>query len=161
MAPRSRPTPEAWPTDSLEVAVDMRSLARSGHETNTRAARGRRLFADHGDEIMFLENDVWRCPSANGSRASHYLVNLREGTCECADFEYRHLPCKHLEAVSLKSNEAALHIDYPVEEELLAACEYVLDWFEQWEEHAEHENDFGGEHACMLRLRRAVQLARA
>jgi hypothetical protein len=40
-----------------------------------------------------------------------------------------------------------LRIDCPVEEELLAAGEYALEWFEQWERHANHENDFGGEHA--------------
>jgi hypothetical protein len=49
-----------------------------------------------------------------------------------------------------------LRIDCPVEEELLAACEYALEWFEQWERHANHENDFGGEHAVMQKLRRAI-----
>ncbi len=49
-----------------------------------------------------------------------------------------------------------LKIEVPVEEELLAAVEYALEWFEQWERHANHENDFGGEHAVMHKLRRAI-----
>jgi hypothetical protein len=49
-----------------------------------------------------------------------------------------------------------LRIDYPLEEELLAACEYALTWFEQWERHADHACDFGGEHAVMQKLRRAI-----
>ena len=53
-----------------------------------------------------------------------------------------------------------LRIDYPPEEELLAACEFALRWFEAWEEHAPQECAFGGEHAVMKKLRRAVQLAR-
>ena len=43
-----------------------------------------------------------------------------------------------------------------VEEELLAACEAALEWFEDWEWHANHENDFGGEHRVMKRLRQAI-----
>ncbi len=49
-----------------------------------------------------------------------------------------------------------LKIEVPVEEELLAACEYALEWFEDWSEHADHEHDFGGEHRVMQKLRRAV-----
>jgi hypothetical protein len=49
-----------------------------------------------------------------------------------------------------------LRIDYPVEEELLSACEYALEWFEDWAKHADHEHDFGGEHAVMQKLRRAI-----
>jgi hypothetical protein len=46
--------------------------------------------------------------------------------------------------------------DYPVEEELLAACEYALEWFEDWSRHADHDYDFGGEYVVMQRLRRAI-----
>ncbi len=31
-----------------------------------------------------------------------------------------------------KSVAPELRIGYPVEEELLAACEYALEWFEVW-----------------------------
>jgi hypothetical protein len=54
----------------------------------------------------------------------------------------------------------ALRIDYPVKEELLAAAEYALEWFEEWDEHAPDECVFGGEYKVMKRLRQAVQLAR-
>ncbi len=53
-----------------------------------------------------------------------------------------------------------LRIDYPAEEELLAATEYALRWFEAWEQHADHSNDYGGEHAVMKRLARAIRIAR-
>ncbi len=46
-------------------------------------------------------------------------------------------------------------IDY-VEEELLSACEYALSWFETWERHAPDECVFGGEHAVMQKLRKAI-----
>ncbi len=49
-----------------------------------------------------------------------------------------------------------LRIDYPVEEELLAACECALEWFEDWHKHADHEHDFGGEARVMQKLRRAI-----
>jgi hypothetical protein len=52
-----------------------------------------------------------------------------------------------------------LRIDYPVKEELLAACEYALEWFEAWDQHAPDEYAFGGEYAVMKKLRRAVRLA--
>ncbi|MDP8971749.1 MAG: sarcosine oxidase subunit gamma family protein [Actinomycetota bacterium] len=49
-----------------------------------------------------------------------------------------------------------LKIEVPVEEELLAACECALEWFEDWSKHADHDHDFGGEHRVMQRLRRAL-----
>ena len=49
-----------------------------------------------------------------------------------------------------------LKIEVPVEEELLAACEFALEWFEEWSKHADHSNDFGGEHRVMQKLRRAI-----
>jgi hypothetical protein len=49
-----------------------------------------------------------------------------------------------------------LKIEVPVEEELLAACEFALLWFEDWAKHADHANDFGGEAVVMKKLRRAI-----
>ncbi len=34
-----------------------------------------------------------------------YLVSLRQMTCTCADFERRHLPCKHLLAAQMMQRE--------------------------------------------------------
>jgi hypothetical protein len=53
--------------------------------------------------------------------------------------------------------EDDLRIHYPVEEELLSAVEHVLEWFEQWDRHADHTNDFGGEQDCIKRLRFALR----
>jgi NADH:ubiquinone oxidoreductase subunit 5 (subunit L)/multisubunit Na+/H+ antiporter MnhA subunit len=38
--------------------------------------------------------------------------------------------------------------------------EMTAAWFEAWEEHANHDNDFGGEHSVMKHLRRAIRFAR-
>jgi hypothetical protein len=38
-------------------------------------------------------------------------------------------------------------IHYPTSEETFSACEWALEWFEAWDQHADHEHDFGGEHA--------------
>ncbi len=51
---------------------------------------------------------------------------------------------------------ALLKIEVPIEEELLAACEVALEWFEAWDRHADHEHDFGGEYPVMQKLRRAI-----
>jgi hypothetical protein len=50
-----------------------------------------------------------------------------------------------------------LRIHYPIEEELLSAVEHVLEWFEQWDRHADHSNDYGGEQDCIKRLRFALR----
>ncbi len=49
-----------------------------------------------------------------------------------------------------------MRIEYPTEEEVLAAAEFALEWFERWEEHAPQECAFGGEYEVMKRLKRAV-----
>ena len=51
-----------------------------------------------------------------------------------------------------------LRIDYPelVEEELLAACEAALEWFEDRARHQDPEHAFGGEGRVEQKLRRAI-----
>ena len=44
---------------------------------------------------------------------------------------------------------------------MLYAAEYALQWFEDWEIHANHDNDFGGEYAVIKKLRRAIGEASA
>jgi hypothetical protein len=50
-----------------------------------------------------------------------------------------------------------LRIDYPLEEELVGACEFALEWFEDWAKHADDDHDFGGEYRVMQRLRLAIR----
>jgi hypothetical protein len=52
--------------------------------------------------------------------------------------------------------EQDLKIEVSGEEELLAACEFALEWFEDWNKRADHEHDFGGQHRVMQKLRRAI-----
>ena len=51
-----------------------------------------------------------------------------------------------------------LRIDYPelVEEELLAACEAALAWFEDRARHQDPDHAFGGEGRVEQKLRRAL-----
>jgi hypothetical protein len=56
-----------------------------------------------------------------------------------------------------RSLQHDLKIEGSLEEELLAACEFALTWFEDWAKHADHEHDFGGEHRVMQRLRLALR----
>ena len=49
-----------------------------------------------------------------------------------------------------------LRIEVPVEEELLAAVECALEWFEDRERHAPEDHRFGGEHRVMHKLRTAI-----
>jgi hypothetical protein len=140
------------------------TIAHPAQETTTRLERGQKLFEEHGDEIRF-EDGVWLVPScSDGTSVYEVKLGLHQ-SCECKDFEYRghREPCKHIRAAQLAeaaSVDEDLRINYPLEEELLAACEFALRWFEVWEIHAPEECSFGGEYAAMKRLRRAVRLAR-
>ena len=144
-----------------------RSLARPGTETNSREERGRELYCERGNEFRYLPHEcVWLIPSAH-ALTSVYEVRLGdEESCECADFGYNghRQRCKHIVAARLAETfnprPDARAIDYPLEEELLAAVEYALEWFEAWQEHAPEDCEFGGEYQVMKRLRRAVRLAR-
>ncbi len=143
-----------------------KSLARPAQESTPRTERGQKLYKEHADEIRFeAKLGVWLVPSCSDlSRVYEVTLGLRP-SCECKYFEYNRSRklCKHILGARLTEaarTHAALRIDFPIEEELLAACEYALEWFEAWDEHANHENDFGGEHAVMKRLRRSIRLAR-
>jgi hypothetical protein len=144
------------------------SVARSGKESTTRKDRGRKLFEEHGSEIRYdAKLGVWLVPSCSKEGTSVYEVTLGlRPSCECKDFEFNghREPCKHIRAARLAQSAALeadpLRIDFPLEVELLCACEYALRWFEAWEEHANHEHDFGGEHSVIKRLRRAIGFAR-
>jgi hypothetical protein len=168
-------TPEPGPQPLKEATVDTRSLAQPSRAVPdpteglehagsiaARVLRGQELYAEHAGEIRF-EDGVWLVPSQHDT-TSVYEVRLgrRGEDCECRDFERRHRSCKHVVAARIAEaahQDHGLYIDYPVEEELLAAVEYTLSWFEAWEEHACHDHDFGGEHAVMKKLRRAIRFA--
>ena len=49
-----------------------------------------------------------------------------------------------------------LRIEVPVEEELLAACEAALVWFEDRARHQDPDHAFGGEGRVEQKLRRAL-----
>ena len=49
-----------------------------------------------------------------------------------------------------------LKIEVPVEEELLAACEAALEWFEDRARHQDPDHAFGGEGRVEQKLRRAL-----
>ena len=153
MAPAEFLLPEAR-TKEADSLID-KSLARPARESTTRA-----------EEFRFeAKLGVWLGPSCSDLTSTYEVTLGLRPSCECEDFDYNghRKPCKHTLACRLAEADrthANLRIDFPIEEELLAACEYALEWFEAWAVHANHENDFGGEHAVMKRLRRPIRLAR-
>ena len=76
----------------------------------------------------------------------------RESSASCAH------PSTPAERARILHEDRA--IDYPAGEELLAAVEFALGWFERWEEHAPDECAFGGEHTVMKKLRQTIRRAR-
>lgn len=63
--------------------------------------------------------------------ASHdggsYLVDLREGVCECADNTYRGVRCKHLRRVDFATSERAIPATVDAEDIDLSLGEHVDD----------------------------------
>ena len=89
----------------------------------------------------------WRCPEApDQTKRTRLRPSLRRVPSFVKSYWY--YPSR------------GLSIYYPTSEETFSAGEFALEWFEAWDQHADHEHDFGGEHAVMRRLRRAVWLAR-
>jgi hypothetical protein len=83
--------------------VDATSVAPPGLG---RVERGRKLYAEHADEIRFDPVEkVWLVPSQHDA-TSLYEVTLsqRREYCECKDFEYRSPEggCVHIIAATLR-----------------------------------------------------------
>lgn len=79
------------------------SVARSGQEPQTRIDRGRRLYAEHVDEIRY-EDGVWFVPSEHEATSVYEVTLGRRGeSCECTDFEIRNPEgeCKHIVAATI------------------------------------------------------------
>jgi len=82
----------------------VKSLAGSPPESTSRIERGRRLYAEHGDEIRFDEG-VWLVPSRHDATSVYEVTLGRRGEyCECKDFEYRSpaAGCVHIIAATLR-----------------------------------------------------------
>ena len=62
---------------------------------DARKERGREL-AQHGRIVTLTQG--WRVPSQSGS-GSYFVRLTKTPSCTCPDFEYWHLPCKHIYAV--------------------------------------------------------------
>jgi hypothetical protein len=130
MAPAELALPEAR-TKEDESLID-ESLAHPAQEPTTRTERGRKLYAERTDEIRFEARlGIWLVPSCSDlSYVYEVTLGLRP-SCECEDFEYNgdRERCKHIICCQLAEADrthADLRIDFPIEEELLAACEYAL-----------------------------------
>ena len=51
----------------------------------TRVTRGIALAQEHFEEIAQVAPWIWSVPSATGSEAGAYTVDLKTGTCPCPD----------------------------------------------------------------------------
>jgi hypothetical protein len=83
--------------------VDATSVAPPGLG---RVERGRKLYAEHADEIRFDPVEkVWLVPSQNDATSLYEATLSPRGEyCECADFEYRSPEggCVHIIAATLR-----------------------------------------------------------
>ncbi len=65
------------------------TIAQPGQEPQTRIDRGRALYAEHAENIVF-EDGVWLVPSQHDATSVYEVTLGRRGEfCECKDFEYR------------------------------------------------------------------------
>jgi hypothetical protein len=71
------------------VSLIDQSVAQPGTESTTRIERGRKLYAEHGDEIVETDG-VWLVPSQNNHTSRYEVVIGHRGEwCECKDWKYR------------------------------------------------------------------------
>ena len=83
------------------------SVARSGQEsTDTKVEQGSKLFREHSVQFRH-ERGAWLVPSENDAVVGFYEVRLKPvEVCECADFEHRGEPCKHIHAAILAQSKS-------------------------------------------------------
>ncbi len=67
---------------------------------NTRELRALELYRARGREIVLVDADTYEVPSCSGRVP--YVVDLRDESCTCRDFEIRGENCKHILAASVK-----------------------------------------------------------
>jgi hypothetical protein len=88
------------------------SVPASPQEATTRIDRGRRLFAEHTDDIRFDPVErVWLVPPQHDATSVYEVTLGRRGEfCECKDFEYRSPAggCVHIIAATLARAKTAL-----------------------------------------------------
>jgi hypothetical protein len=73
-------------------------------EATTRIERGRRLYAEHADQIWFDRRlRCWIVPSQHDGTSVYEVHLAAEEVCECKDFEYRSPEggCVHIIAATL------------------------------------------------------------
>jgi hypothetical protein len=89
--------------------MDTRSLAQPAPPSTTRVQRGRDLYTEHAAEIRFDSADkVWLVPSQHDLTSVYEVVLGRRGeSCECRDFEFRGLACKHILAATIAHAKTA------------------------------------------------------
>lgn len=81
---------------SLARGVPRRAPTR---EQASRQQRAAEIVAEHAREIAESDRgSIYRVPGSNGTA---YVVSLSREVCECADFEHRGEPCKHIRAAAI------------------------------------------------------------
>ncbi len=77
--------------------------------TNFREARGLALA---NRRAIKQNGSVWHVPSESGTTG--YKVDLEKGVCNCLDFMFRQIPCKHIYAAQFRAKELASETAVPV-----------------------------------------------
>ena len=98
------------------------------NQTNTRQIRGEQLAVS---AKIKEQNGFWFVPNSVGNNKP-YRVDLRNETCNCADYTFRRQKCKHLIAVDIVSKRElkspAVEIDTKAIPQLPARKTYEQNW---------------------------------
>ncbi|MDP8951726.1 MAG: SWIM zinc finger domain-containing protein [Actinomycetota bacterium] len=87
-------------------------IAQPAHPSTpetTREQRGLQLYREHADEIRYdAQERVWLVPSQSaGTSVYEVTIGPRGEFCECRDFEFRGLGCKHITAATIARAKSA------------------------------------------------------
>jgi transposase len=93
-----------------------------------RQARGAMLAQSKAKAFRHIAGDTYLVPSATAS--SGYVVDVTAGSCTCADYEERGVPCKHQWALRYFRHELEMPDGTTVVTEMIEAIRktYAQDW---------------------------------
>ncbi len=88
-----------------DTRIAQRVVERARKTEETRLHRATQIVREHAREITESgEGAIYKVPN---SRGGVYVVSLSRWVCECADWEFRGEPCKHLFAAEIVRSKSS------------------------------------------------------
>ena len=95
--------------DTTKSSAPAHPFTRTSRYRDSREDRARILAAEHHHEIAASHRGhEWKVPSCTAAHSYSVVYSYThdvEPSCECPDWQYRGLPCKHLYAAALVAAE--------------------------------------------------------